>query len=696
MAIKRIGLLFSISLLSLFSLSYLNIWNKIEEFVEKVDSCDDLFGKSIEASNQKLNSKEDLVLPKLGVQYAYTDTNSDGINDYISIRYTAAVKSLDVTAIWTRAMYDKDGKVFEALKEKTVEVTKGYTAVTQNGEITYANTIKGENNTTPYNYFLVYTLKNIPLDSYKDYYLDCMLEISDGENSVKSTVGAFKCDTTNYFSYNKVSNLVATKEDNHFTVINYPNLDTVTIPTYYSNQDYRLKIENVDVTNVNDKKVKSLVLDNNVLNLTGIITKEDFNGIYYKGEKDNLSLESSLADYVYYYSDTCKNYKTFHYVGSEISLDYTHNPTEVQIENDTATCLEDGTKDLVTYCTDCGKELSRETVVSTKKGHSYIETLETLNGYSHTKHECQYCHDFYYDALVIDYTKNYDYQEFMTNDIYSEYKDVFSVWYDELYNACMDVLNSSTDYTNSTKSIYASSYLVCEQRAVFNFISSFMDNNPQFYFLSNQYSVSYYNTTPVKYCPVVFIDSEFYNHEVRKELEANLLLLEKDVSSNLEENMTDYDKALMLHDYLCSHSFYQYLADGTTPSNSISAHSIVGIADMNESTGTVCEGYAKAYLYLSRLIGLDSVIVVGSAGSGELGGHAWNYTKIDDTWYAVDVTWDDQDYISYDFFLTSKSFMDNAGYSWGNASHVVGNSDITTDGFFQVVLPELSLVAYSN
>ena len=40
--------------------------------------------------------------------------------------------------------------------------------------------------------------------------------------------------------------------------------------------------------------------------------------------------------------------------------------------------------------------------------------------------------------------------------------------------------------------------------------------------------------------------------------------------------------------------------------------------------------------------------------------------------------------------------MDNAGYSWRNASHVAGDSDITTDDYFQVVLPELSLVAYSN
>lgn len=695
MVIKKIGLVLGVSLLSLSSLSFFDIWNKVEPFEEMTESDDDLFGKSILASNQRLNAKEDLVKPKLGIQYAYTDSNNDGENDYISIRYTAAVKSLAITATFTRAMYDSNGKVFESLKEKDIEVTKGYTAVTQNGVITYANTIKDENDQTPYNYFLVYTLKNIPLDNYSNYYLDCMITITDGVDTVKSNVGAFKCDTTNTFSYQKIDGISAEKNENTFTVTEYPSEEIVTVPTYYSNKEYRLPVTSVNLDSVSENTtMKNLVLENHITALTGSFTNTNFEGVFYKGNKDNLLVDSNLEDYVYYYSDTCQSYQTFHYVGNDISLDYTHTPAEAVVENDTATCDEDGTKDLVVYCADCGKELSRDTVTSLKKGHNYQEETEVMNGHSHTKHECSLCHDFYYDSLVVDYTKNYDYQQFMTNSDYSTYKDVFSVWYAELYDACMNVLNSDTDYTDSTKNIAASSYLACDQNVAFNFISSFMTNNPQFYFLQNRYSVSYYNTTPVKYCPVVFVDSEFYDHTVRKNLEDNLLLLEKEVSSNLTEGMTDYDKALMLHNYLCDNSFYQFLEDGKTPSDTVWAHSISGIADMDASTGTVCEGYAKAYLYLSNLIGLESVIVVGTANGG---GHAWNYTKINGAWYGVDVTWDDQkDYTSYDFFLASKSYMAKASSSWKYSTHVAGEEDITTDGYFQVALPELSEVAYSN
>lgn len=69
---------------------------------------------------------------------------------------------------------------------------------------------------------------------------------------------------------------------------------------------------------------------------------------------------------------------------------------------------------------------------------------------------------------------------------------------------------------------------------------------------------------------------------------------------------------------------------------------------------TVCEGYAEAFKMLCDRAGIPCIVVVGDAGEP----HAWNYVKMEDgNWYAVDVTWDDQNYengddlIFYDFFL---------------------------------------------
>lgn len=69
---------------------------------------------------------------------------------------------------------------------------------------------------------------------------------------------------------------------------------------------------------------------------------------------------------------------------------------------------------------------------------------------------------------------------------------------------------------------------------------------------------------------------------------------------------------------------------------------------------TVCEGYAEAFKMLCDRAGIPCIVVVGDAGEP----HAWNYVKMEDgNWYAVDVTWDDQNYengddlILYDYFL---------------------------------------------
>ena len=92
--------------------------------------------------------------------------------------------------------------------------------------------------------------------------------------------------------------------------------------------------------------------------------------------------------------------------------------------------------------------------------------------------------------------------------------------------------------------------------------------------------------------------------------------------------------------------------------------------------------YAKTYLYLSHLLGVNSIMVVGI---GDGGGHGWNYTQIDGKWYGVDVTWDDQNPAIYKYFLANKATMDEA--------HTPGSIDPTVDlstEHFQTVLPELS------
>ncbi|MBR1759400.1 MAG: hypothetical protein IJ744_11870 [Lachnospiraceae bacterium] len=76
----------------------------------------------------------------------------------------------------------------------------------------------------------------------------------------------------------------------------------------------------------------------------------------------------------------------------------------------------------------------------------------------------------------------------------------------------------------------------------------------------------------------------------------------------------------------------------------------------------VCAGYAKTFLYLCQLSGIECGYVTGHS-KGE--SHAWNVVKLDDVWYWVDVTWGDpvsnnekpgNNFINYNYLTFSDDF----------------------------------------
>lgn len=61
---------------------------------------------------------------------------------------------------------------------------------------------------------------------------------------------------------------------------------------------------------------------------------------------------------------------------------------------------------------------------------------------------------------------------------------------------------------------------------------------------------------------------------------------------------------------------------------------------------SVCAGYARAFQYLMQQLGIPCYYCTGYAGQD----HAWNIVKFDDTYHNTDVTWDDTDTPTYDYF----------------------------------------------
>lgn len=111
---------------------------------------------------------------------------------------------------------------------------------------------------------------------------------------------------------------------------------------------------------------------------------------------------------------------------------------------------------------------------------------------------------------------------------------------------------------------------------------------------------------------------------------------------------SDYEKALAIHDYICTELYYD---------NDMASREIISIesaADILASKRGVCSGYANAYAAMCRSIGLPCVVVTGYAigfgaaetewteqtAAAENANHAWNEVYADGRWLIVDTTWD--------------------------------------------------------
>ena len=106
------------------------------------------------------------------------------------------------------------------------------------------------------------------------------------------------------------------------------------------------------------------------------------------------------------------------------------------------------------------------------------------------------------------------------------------------------------------------------------------------------------------------------------------------INEEITKNMTNYQKAKVLHNWLIRHVKYDYRGylKGNVKQRMHTSQGalLYGVA--------VCDGYAQAYEKLLDAVHIKNVTIIGRSGKI---GHAWNQVKIRGKWYHVDVTFDD-------------------------------------------------------
>lgn len=134
------------------------------------------------------------------------------------------------------------------------------------------------------------------------------------------------------------------------------------------------------------------------------------------------------------------------------------------------------------------------------------------------------------------------------------------------------------------------------------------------------------------------------------------------VDELITEDMSDYARALALHDWLIYNANYDY---------TYTHYDAAGV--LLYGTG-VCDSYARAYLMLCTAAGLDCLYIVGEAGHGSnWGSHAWNLVNLGGSWYYVDCTWDDPGeggFERHDYFCVDDETL-SADHRWNRPDNII-------------------------
>ena len=164
---------------------------------------------------------------------------------------------------------------------------------------------------------------------------------------------------------------------------------------------------------------------------------------------------------------------------------------------------------------------------------------------------------------------------------------------------------------------------------------------PQYFWLGSGYRYSYSPSNPNA---VLGVTLEPFTLADGAELMASRSTFEAAVQEILEGisgSLSEYDRALMIHDRLVRHAVYREGED---------AHNAYGV--LVRGAG-VCEGYAHAYQYLCYRAGIQALFVTGSSRNEA---HAWNIVRLDGRYTQIDITWDDPvgvsdpDFVSHAYF----------------------------------------------
>lgn len=169
----------------------------------------------------------------------------------------------------------------------------------------------------------------------------------------------------------------------------------------------------------------------------------------------------------------------------------------------------------------------------------------------------------------------------------------------------------------------------------------FRISNPQYYFLDTGYR--YYIGADGTEGLALSFYSSFANGTNRITSTSNFITAINSALTTVKAASTNVQKVKAAHDWIAKKVTY----------NTYSNYNQSAYGVFNTSS-TVCAGYSQAMMLLCNAVGIDAAAITSVT-------HEWNIVRLNDSWYCVDVTWDDTDNattpVIYNYFNRSWSMV---------------------------------------
>lgn len=232
------------------------------------------------------------------------------------------------------------------------------------------------------------------------------------------------------------------------------------------------------------------------------------------------------------------------------------------------------------------------------------------------------------------FKRNYEFSYIKNVDDYSPYS------YNELLNVIYSILNNGwysfsfycpTEYTNCIKDIKS----ITENNEILTHINNFVHPYNSFSNIITSISSSGEILLDIE---KVYTDSQI--NEIN-------LMVDQILKNEVDDEDIIEDKLKSIHDYIINNTNYD--TDAVENKSNFFSNTAYGSLIQGHA---ICSGYADAMALFLNYYDLPNYKISSDT-------HVWNAVKINNVWYHLDVTWDDQIDFSGNEKLIHKFFLIN-------------------------------------